>query len=356
MIKLRSSVIQNVRTGVRVSAQEARRRATLDRISWDNLRLLLILSEAGSFRGAAGIAGVALNTLRTKIDRLERQIGVPLMRRSVEGVTLTQDGHELVSIARQMRALGKSAERVQLGTPEKKVPKVSITVTEGLGTFWLVPRIVDFRRANPEIQVDLHCDMIAADVLFRDVDIAVQLVRPTNPDLIVQRIGTLHLMPFAADSYLREHGVPTSLMDAADHKLVWQEADQVSSEILPMFIDDDLIARMVAITTNTSSAHYWAIAKGGGMGFLPTYARALSRSTRPIDLGVQLRREIYLVHHPDAVRFAEVRTALDWLRDSFDKTRFPWFADDFIHPNEFETKFSDSVVINLFEGFLTPAA
>jgi DNA-binding transcriptional LysR family regulator len=369
MVRGRTRINQNVKPPVHGSAQEpakasaqglrpssvdtVRRTSPIDRLSWDTMRLLLALAEAGSFRAAALTAGVSLNTIRTKIDRLERQFGTPLLRRSVEGVTLTQEGHELVSIARQMAALGNSARRVQQAGLERPQSTVRITVTEGLGTFWLVPRLVEFRANHPAIRVALNCDMAPPDVLFRDVDIGVQLVKPTSPDLIVQRIGTMHLMPFAADSYLREYGTPKSIADAAEHRLVWQEADQVATEALPLFVDPMIADSMIAVATNTSSAHYWAVAKGAGIGFLPTYARALSRSARPLDIGVHLRRDIYLVHHPDAIRFPEVRQALDWLRASFDKTKFPWFADEFIHPNEFEARFTDSVVVNLFEGFIS---
>jgi DNA-binding transcriptional LysR family regulator len=352
MIQQRANVIQKRARGVQVSAQEARRRASLDRISWDNMRLLLILSEAGSFRSAAIVAGISLNTIRSKIDRLEKQIGSNLIRRSVEGISLTQDGHELVSIAKQMRALGKSAERVQAAAQLPRESKVRITVTEGLGTFWLVPHLVDFRQQHQDIHIDLQCDMAPPDVLFRDVDIAVQLERPTNPDLIVQKIGTLHLMPYAADSYLRVHGTPQTVDDARKHKLVWQEADQVASDLLPMFIDNEIIDDgLIAVTTNTSSAHFWAISKGAGIGFLPTYVRVVSRSARPIDIGLNLRRSIYLVHHPDSVRFPEIGTALEWVRQAFDRTKYPWFADDFIHPEKFDRKFDDPAVVSLFEGF-----
>ena len=358
MVRGGPRVNQIVTSPVHDSAQgkalSQKRKLKLDRLSWDNLRLLLALAEAGSFRSAAVVGGVSLNTIRSKVDRLERQFGTQLLVRSVEGTRLTQEGHELVAIARQMAALGNSARRIQRAGVERPLSTVKITVTEGLGTFWLVPRLVEFREAHPDVRVQLNCDMQVPDVLFRDVDIAVQLTRPTSPDLIVQRIGTMHLMPFAAESYLRQYGTPTSVADAADHRLVWQEADQVATEALPLFVDAALANNMIAVQTNTSSAHYWAVAKGAGIGFLPTYARALSRSTRPLDIGVHLRRDMYLVHHPDAVRFPEVRQALDWLRASFDKTKFPWFADEFIHPDEFEDRFTDSVVVNLFEGFISP--
>lgn len=362
MVRGGPRISQNVMSPVRDSAQrpaaqlpaKSKSAASLNRLSWDNMRLLLALADAGSFRSAAVVAGVSLNTIRSKIDRLERQFGTPLLRRSVEGAQLTQEGHELVSIARQMAALGSTASRVQRAGAQRSHSTVKISATEGLGTFWLVPRLVEFRAAHRDIQVELNCDMAPPDVLFRDVDIAVQLTKPTSPDLIVRRVGTMHLMPFASDGYLREYGTPKSVADAAEHQLVWQQTDQGAVDALPLFVDSGLADNIISVQTSTSSAHYCAVSKGAGIGFLPTYVRALSRSTRPIDIGVQLRRDIYIVHHPDAVRFPEVRQALDWLSDAFDKTKFPWFADEFIHPDEFEQRFTDSVVVNLFEGFISP--
>jgi DNA-binding transcriptional LysR family regulator len=351
MMRRRQTVIQSEQRGVQVSAQQARRRAALDRVSWDNLRMLLVLSEAGSFRAAAECAGASLNTIRSKIERLEKQIGGPLVKRSVEGVTLTQDGHELVSIARQMRSLGQTTERVQANALGRRESRVRVTVTEGLGTFWLVPHLVDFRQEHPNLHVDLNCDMSPPDVLFRDVDVAVQLEPPTNPDLIVQKIGTLHLIPFASQSYLDRYGVPQSVDDARSHKLVWQEADQVASDLLPLFVDTDRIDDLIAVTTNTSSAHFWAISKGAGVGFLPTYGRMVSRSIQPLDIGVRLRREVYLVYHPDSVRFPEIGLVLKWVRDAFDRKQYPWFADEFVHPKDFSSEFDAKVVVSLFEGF-----
>ena len=362
MAERSARINQNVTDPVHDSAQpklpaspsSGRHAFPLDRLSWDTLRLLLALAEAGSFRSAAQVVGVSLNTIRSKIERLERQFGTPLIRRSVEGVQLTQDGHELVAIAREMHLLGQSAKRVQRAGMARVQSSVRISATEGLGTFWLIPRVVEFRTSNPNVRVELNCDMTTPDVLFRDIDIAVQLKPPASGDLIVQRVGTMHLMPFASESYLREYGIPKSLADAPDHRLVWQEADQVATEALPLFVEGTVATSMIAVQTNTSSAHFWAVAKGAGIGFLPTYARAISRAVRPLDVGIHLRRDIYLVHHPDAARLPEVRAALDWLRDSFAKASFPWFADDFIHPDAFEDRFTDGIVVQLFEEFPTP--
>lgn len=327
-----------------------RRKPALDRLAWDSLRLLLALSDSGSFRSAATLAGVALNTIRSKIDRLEAQFGTPLIVRSVEGVRLTQEGHELVAIARQMQLIGHSARRVQTPSVERVPSRVRVAVTEGLGTFWLVPRLVEFHAENPDVSVDLHCDMAPPDVLFRDTDVAIQLSRPTSPGLISERLGSLHVMPFASADYLARRGVPTSLADAIHHDLVWQESDQIATEALAGYIAVTKERPKIVLSTNTSSSHYWAVTRGAGIGFLPTYARAVGTSPDPIDIGVNFRRDIFVVYHPGAAGSPQLDSVLAGLRAAFDGDRFPWFAETFIHPDDFETRLNPADRA-LFDGF-----
>jgi hypothetical protein len=64
---------------------------------------------------------------------------------------------------------------------------------------------------------------------------------------------------------------------------------------------------------------------------------------------LKLRRDILLVYHPDSRRSQVVQKAIEWIRHSFDPIRFPWFAEQFVHPNELETRLNDSEVVNLFD-------
>lgn len=320
----------------------------LQRLSWDSLRLLLALDEAGSFRAAACLGGVSLNTMRTKIERLERQFGAPLVIRSVEGTRMTQNGRELVSIAREMRTLGGTTRRVSEAARDRPRDVLRLTVTEGLGTYWLVPRLIEFGEQHSNLRVDLSCTLAAPDVLFRDTDISIQLTRPENPDLVVERVGTLHVMPFAADEYLRRFGVPTSLADAGDHRIIWQESDQLPVEVLTEFIDPDVVERAVALRTNSSSAQFLAVAKGAGIGLLPSYARVVSSTVRPVDVGFVMRHDIFLTYHGGDLS-PEVEACLAWLRAAFDGDSYPWFADDFVHPRMFERHGENGVVVSLFD-------
>ena len=73
--------------------------------------------------------------------------------------------------------------------------EVKLAVTEGLGTFWLVPRLVEFQRVNSRLLIDINCAMRSADVLRLEADASVQLTKPTNPDLKLVKLGSI---PFDA--------------------------------------------------------------------------------------------------------------------------------------------------------------
>ncbi len=319
---------------------------------WQDLRLFLELDRRGSFRGAADKVGLSVNTLRRRIEDLEAQLGVILLTRHADGIRLTAEGEKIVAATRVMERAAFAVMRARDEASTTPDGEVRIAVTEGLGTFWLAPRLVEFQRSNPRLVVDLRCTMDPADVARLEADVAIQLVRPVSPELKVVKLGRLHVMPFAARTYLDIYGMPAGVQDAARHRLVLQQATQTVSTAeydkhtpgMPQF-------GFVTLKTNVSSAHYWAVANGAGIGWLPTYAAAIGARVVPIDGLFHVGLDIWLTYHPDAERIERVRRSIDWIRAAFDPVRFPWFRDTFIHPRDLPAKLRGDSVPDLFAGF-----
>ncbi|NWK97495.1 LysR family transcriptional regulator [Sphingobium lactosutens] len=319
-------------------------------VDWQDLELFLEVVEAGSVRAGAAATRHTVATIRRRIGRIEDKLGEAVAKRGPSGLKMTQVGTRLLSIAREMRRLRLSLEAEDEAEVGRE--RVRIAVTEGLGTYWLMPRLVEFQSDHPELDILLHCDMQRSDVAGGACDVAIQLEMPKDARTVVERLGALHLMPFASDRYLREAGMPKSIDEWPQHRLVWQEADQVASNLLPFVLGTSETRDLIALRTNSSSAHFRAIASGGGIGILPTYARAVSRRVRPLDIGVQLRREIFCVFNAERQACSGVQLVVAWLRKSFNGGAFPWFADDFVHPRDFEPVISSPNVISMFEGFI----
>src|SRR4051812_35116924 len=74
-----------------------------DGARWDDLRVAIVLQETGSFRQAADRLRVTVNTVRTRLDRLEACVGMRLFLRSPKGLTVTPAGDDLILTARRMQ-------------------------------------------------------------------------------------------------------------------------------------------------------------------------------------------------------------------------------------------------------------
>jgi DNA-binding transcriptional LysR family regulator len=321
--------------------------------NWDLVRIFLEVARIGSFRAAAEQLNMSANYLSKRILLLERAYKTTLMTRHVDGVRLTREGLQVLEAAKRMEEASFGLDcALNQATPSLS-GEVRIAVTEGLGTFWLAPRLVEFQRAYPGLLVDLKCEMRSADVMRLEADLAVQLEHPNQVDLKRIKIGRLHIMPFVSPSYVEVYGMPKSADDIRqNHRIVIQDAEQTKGkELYEKYAGREQLG-FVAMRNNVSTAHLWSIAKGAGIGWLPTYVPALGDPLIPLDIGFQFNLDIWLTYHPDAKKIARVRQLIDWTVQSFDGRKYPWFSDEFVHPKDLQKAYKDAEpLVNLFAGF-----
>jgi len=319
---------------------------------WNSIRVFLAVARLHSFRKASEELGMSVNTARRTISRLEDQLGYPLLFRESEGVRLTDEGRRVVLAARDVENSVSDMWRVAAMAEREASGPIRLAITEGLGSFWLTPRIVDYmNETGAQNRIELQCAMRSVDVLRMEADISVQLEMPNRPELKVKRLGYLHLVPFASTGYLEKFGRPKSVADMVNHRVVEQQTDQLRGYELDKIFGPKIADRMVRMKTNFSSAHYWAVAKGAGIGLMPNYARAIGGDVEHIDLGFDFRVEIWLATHPEVAKSARHRSFIDFLTDSFDDRKFPWFGPDTMSPEQIEKQFSREDLRSYFEGF-----
>jgi len=321
--------------------------------NWDLVRIFLAVARTGSFRAAAAQLGMSANFLSKRISVLENAYKTPLMTRHVDGIRLTPEGEAVLDAAKRMEEASFSLDRALSRTTPALTGEVRLAVTEGLGTFWLAPRLVEFQRVYSGLLVDLKCGMRSADVLRLEADVAVQLEEPGNPNLKRVKIGRMHIMPFVSPSYVEIYGMPRDLDDLQqNHRMVIQEAEQTRGKEM---YDKHAVREQlgfVAMRNNVSSAHVWAVSKGAGIGWLPTYIPAIAGPLIPLDIGVKFPLDIWLTYHPDAKRIPRVKQLIDWTIQSFDGRKYPWFRDEFVHPDDLQKSYKGEPLVNLFAGFM----
>lgn len=310
------------------------KRAVVDP-SWDDLKTFLACARTLSFRSAAKRLGLTSSTVVRRISALEQELGFKLFDRLPNGVQLTREGSRLVASATHLEQGAFDLQRrIETFDPDKR-GIVRIAAMEGLGSFWLMPRLIPFQKSNPMMVVDLNATDTLVDVARMEADVAIQFAEPDNPQVVRRRLASLHVYPYASRRYVETYGMPKTKSQMLDHRLVDKVGPKQDNGTWPHYLGIDDIEGIVGIRTNSSAAHLYAIERGAGIGDLPTFASALVSDLVAIDVGVHHRIDVWLTYHPDARRTPRVATMIDWLISSFDGSKFPWFRDEFIHPSAF---------------------
>lgn len=305
----------------------------LERVSWDDIGLVAAIAEYGSLRQAAKAFGVNASTLVRRIEKLEAGLGTTILDRLPQGFQMNEAGRAIAEVAREMQ---KSFLRLQdvARLDQSAQGKVKVAVTEGLGAFWLAPRLPAFAAENPGIVVDMESSMDLRNLVRNEADVAIQLRKPENPDLVALRLCHLHAYPFASLAYIEKHGLPSLDDRRMRHRLVLQESEQLANEVIFEFLRRHRVEHEVAFVTNSSVAHLYAVEKGLGIGGLPTFAMAMGARLIPLDVGFSHSTEVWLSYRREFRKVKRVSVVIEWLRKAFDPKRYPWFAPAFTHPAE----------------------
>jgi DNA-binding transcriptional LysR family regulator len=318
-------------------------RAALNGVRWDDIRIFLEVSECRSLRAAARRARVATNTVRSRIERLEDRLGEKLLKREARGVSLTPTGLHLRQVALSMKGVAVTDGMCQSGYL-RNPSELRIGTSEGLGSGWLTPRLLSLQSQFPDITVSMLCENDLEFDRSDELDIGIVWHKPRNPDLIVAKLATLHFTAFASRDYIERYGRPRTPEDLLKHRFIEQSAPGIKSDLLDQLVGTDRPPGFLPMRTNSSLAVFWAVANGIGIAFMPTYAAALVSKLQPIDLPFQLKFDIFYYYHPDAREAPIIQAGVRWLKDCFDKERYPWFRSEFVHPDKFQPRRADNVV------------
>jgi len=291
---------------------------------WNDLRYFLALAETGSQAAAARKLQTNQSTVCRRLHDLEQQFATSLFDRHHRGMRLTPAGQQLLEQARQMDAAASAIDRRITGFDRALRGVVRVSATDGIGSFWLTPRLVEFQREYPSITVDLRSSNTAADLSRREADIAVRLFESRSESrLVTKRVGTMRFALFTSQSYLRTFGAPTTLDDLARHRMV----DHASYDRFQPWREAISDHGGVVFRTDSATAYYHAVCNGMGIGLFPTYNRMITPELVQLAVPLTASLPIWLVSHEDTNRSARVRAVLDYLYRAFERDRRDWFPD-----------------------------
>jgi LysR family glycine cleavage system transcriptional activator len=180
------------------------------------LRTFEAAARHGNFSRAGEELHITHGAISHQMKALERELGVALFHRRSRGVELTQPGRELAATVRD--ALDRIARGVAelRGRPQRAL---TVSVLPAFATHWLIPRLADFNRRHPDIDINLRATPLLADFAGEDVDLAVRYGGGQWPGVHAVQLAHEDVFPVCSPRF-NSGRLPRTLADLAKAKLL----------------------------------------------------------------------------------------------------------------------------------------
>jgi len=258
----------------------------MDRL--EAMAVLLAAVDAGSLSAAARRLGLPLATVSRRVAELEAHLGARLLTRSSRRLTLTDAGRSYAAAAKRILEEVGEAERAAAG--EYSAPKGELIVTAPIvfGRLHVLPVVMDFLRAYPEIAVRLVQVDRVIDLQENHVDLAVRIAELPDSSLIALRVGSIRRVVCASPDYFAARGTPRRPADLAAHDCVTFEGP-IAPDIWA-FASGETAATIPIrprLIVNTAEAAVDAAVAGLGVTRVLSYQAAEALSAGTLALALQ---------------------------------------------------------------------
>lgn len=190
----------------------------MDRVSAVSLFVRVV--ETGSFSKAAAELGITQPTATKAIAATEKRLGARLLHRSTRGVTATEVGAQFYDKCKLIEQAIDEAEHLATSGQGSVGGQLRISTSVAFGRRVLVPLVLRYMHANPEVSIDISFDDRYVDLIEQGIDVALRMGQMADSTLGARYLGTNPWLMVAAPAYLQAHGEPRSADELAGHDCI----------------------------------------------------------------------------------------------------------------------------------------
>jgi len=190
----------------------------MDRL--EAMSTLLAAVEAGSLSAGSRKLGMPLATVSRKVSELEAHLRTRLVNRTSRRLTLTDAGRGYVEACRRILEDIGEAERAATGEYSAAKGNLAITAPIVFGRLHVLPVVVEFLRAYPDIDVRIALSDHVVDLQEHHVDAALRIGDLPDSSLLATRLGAVSRVVCGSPKYLAERGMPKSPGELGAHDCI----------------------------------------------------------------------------------------------------------------------------------------
>jgi DNA-binding transcriptional LysR family regulator len=283
------------------------------KIDWALWRSFLAVADTGSLSAAARVLGLTQPTIGRHIDTLEATVGQTLFLRTPQGLSVTESTALLVPEARAMQLTAESLARRAASAPEAGVGTVRIAASHVVGVELLPIALSPLLAKHRGLAVELALSNDSADLLRREADLAIRMVRPSQGSLVARKLGPVPIGLFAHRMYLERAGRPAKLETLVEHVLIGPDADPPALAGFDIF-GQFLGPQHLRLRTDSEAAQIASVRAGLGIGPMQAGIAARDPMLEPVlPDAVGWVLDAWLVLHDDLRRLPMLRLLADHL-------------------------------------------
>lgn len=185
------------------------------------LQMLVVFESSArhlSFTGAARELGTTQPAISQQVKALEVVLGVPLFRRVYRGVELTDAGHILLKTTQS--SFSEIRKTVSFIRNKQETPRLNVATDFAFAAYWLMPRLPEFRKQYPDVEIRLHTSQSNADVALQDIDLAIVFSDGIHKGLVTEKLFEEEVFPVCSPRLLAEYGPFEALEDLTQAPLL----------------------------------------------------------------------------------------------------------------------------------------
>jgi len=279
-------------------------------VNWNNLKYFVATAEAGSMTRAGRRLGVSAATIGRHIDNLQDELGISLMRRGRNGISLSEAGILLAKSANSITSQLYDFERqaLLLNHGRRKSPATEPIISEILS-----PNLPTLFSENPHLKIELISSTKVANLDHQEADLAIRLFKPEGDTLIAKRLPDIQMACFSSNAYLKNKDI-NAIDLAQENLLVFSEVYGKIAEV--KWVNDQSLNSSIVLRSSSSRSLLEAAKNGLGVAIVARFLGKLHHLTEVPAKKIP-NRQAWLISHRETKAQADIHLIKRWITSTF---------------------------------------
>jgi len=288
----------------------------MSQASWDDFRISYQVAESGTLTKAGKVLNMNHATVLRHVNRLEEVLDTKLFIRHQRGYQLTDAGELVV---KELPDIQKSFSRLEnlMASAEKNISgNLRITTLSDFSPI-LNPALKAFRQAYPKLRIQI----IATDDIIPLATGAAHVslragAQPNESDLIVKRLNAPEINYYAADSYIKEYGLPRNESEFNQHLWALPSNEKRKIPFIKQVLDH-IDEEQIIYQSNHFPDIHSAVIEGMAIGPIGIHHTLKQDHLHKLDIKLDLSIEgLWFVYHKDLKNSARIQALYEFLEKS----------------------------------------